>query len=99
MPLYDYRCQECEHLYEARHGMSEAAPPCPACGSSQVKKAIISSPTIAKGMLANAGDGRRASKEELQDKWREETPKLRKQLSDKLGEDVVKTVPSLNMDI
>lgn len=50
-------------------------------------------------MLTHAGDGHRASKEQLQDKWREETPRLRKQLAEKLGEDAVKSVPTLNMPI
>jgi hypothetical protein len=48
-------------------------------------------------MLALAGDSRRASKEQLRDKWAEETPKLRKKLVDKLGEDVVnRNAPTLN---
>jgi len=37
MPTYDYRCQQCNQSFSAFHGMREAAPPCPACGS-QVRK-------------------------------------------------------------
>jgi hypothetical protein len=47
-------------------------------------------------MVTPAGDGHRASKDQLQDKWTEETPKLRKKLVDKLGEDTVRrNAPSL----
>lgn len=96
MPLYDYRCPECGHLFEAHHAMSADAPPCPACGYPAPVKRITSVPAVAGGMATNAGDGRGASKEQLRSKWAEETPKLRQKLSDKLGEDVVrKNAPSL----
>ncbi len=48
-------------------------------------------------MLTLAGDSQSASKEQLEAKWAEETPKLRKKLVDKLGEDVVnRNAPTLN---
>lgn len=90
MPLYDYRCQQCQRQFEARHSFDDPAPPCPACGSSQVMRLILRAPTIAQGINAHPGDGRRATKEQLRSKWAEETPKLRKKLVDKLGEDVVR---------
>jgi putative FmdB family regulatory protein len=32
MPLYDYRCQDCGHTFESRHGMSEPVlTVCPVC--------------------------------------------------------------------
>lgn len=97
MPLYDYKCPECEHRFEAQHGMTESAPPCPECGYETPQRVITTAPKHAKGMNAHPGDGRTASKEQLQDKWREETPKLRKKLVDKLGEDYVnKNAPTLN---
>lgn len=96
MPIYDYRCSECDHLFEARHGMMESAPPCPVCQANDVKRVIKRTPAVAGGMSTHPGDGKRASKEELQSKWGEETPKLRKQLEDKLGADMVrKNAPSL----
>ncbi len=99
MPLYDYKCPTCEHRFSARHGFDDAEPACPACGAHSTIRIITSAPSVAKGMLAHAGDGYRASKEQLRAKWAEETPKLRKKLRDKLGEDAVKSVPTLNMDI
>lgn len=99
MPVYRYRCDECQHEFEELHAIDAAVPDCPECDAESVKRLIVSAPTIARGVLTHAGDGRRASKEELQAKWREETPKLRRKLSDKYGEDVVKHIPTLNMDI
>ncbi len=97
MPLYDYRCEACGEPFQARHGFDDDAPPCPACGDSNVKRIITTAPAIARGILTLAGDSRRASKEQLKDKWAEETPKLRKKLVDKLGEDVVnRNAPTLN---
>jgi len=40
-------------------------------------------------VLTPAGTSRRSSKEELRDKWREETPKLRQKLEKKLGRETV----------
>lgn len=98
MPMYRYRCQECGIEFEEMHHFEQTVSECPECESANVKRLITTAPTIAQGVLAHAGDGRRASKEELRRKWAEETPKLRKKLRDKLGEDVVKHIPTLNMD-
>lgn len=89
MPAYNYKCPSCEHRFEARHSMSEDAPPCPNCGHAAVQRVIVSAPSVAGGMNTHAGDGYRASKEQLQDKWSEETPKLRKKLESKLGRETV----------
>lgn len=97
MPLYDYRCAACGERFEARHGFDAPAPACPACQSSAVKRVIAQAPSVARGMAALAGDSRGASREQLADKWAEETPKLRRKLVDKLGEDVVsRNAPTLN---
>jgi putative FmdB family regulatory protein len=97
MPLYDYRCPNCDTTFEARHSISENAPACPSCGYVEVKRIITTTPRIAGGMMTNAGDGRSATKEQLRDKWAEETPKLREQLVSKLGEETVnRMAPSLN---
>ena len=96
MPLYDYKCAN-GHPFEARHGFNDPAPACPVCGATQVHRVITSAPSVMQGMNANAGSGSTATKEQIQAKWAEETPKLRKKLVDKLGEDVVnRNAPTLN---
>ena len=98
MPLYDYRCPACGEQFEARHSFTAHAPPCPTCGAVP-QRIITTVPAIQKGMMADAGSGGKASKEQLQSKWAEETPKLRDQLSKKLGEDTVRrNAPSLFND-
>ncbi|MBK8137622.1 MAG: zinc ribbon domain-containing protein [Chloroflexi bacterium] len=96
MPFYDYRCPECGHRFEAQHSMSADAPPCPACGAVNPTRLITGVPAVAGGLATNAGDTRGATKEQIREKWAEETPKLRKKLVDKLGEDYVsRNAPSL----
>jgi putative FmdB family regulatory protein len=96
MPLYDYRCKQCQHTFEARHGLNEPIPPCPSCGAVSPTRLIKTAPTIAQGMNANAGDSRGATKEQLRAKWAEETPKLRQKLESKLGRETVqRNAPSL----
>ncbi|MBZ0299815.1 MAG: hypothetical protein K8J31_08750, partial [Anaerolineae bacterium] len=71
--------------------------PCPNCQQSGVQRVILKAPRVAQGMNASVSDRGTATKEQLQDKWAEETPRLRKKLVDKLGEDVVnRNAPSLN---
>ncbi len=96
MPLYDYRCQN-GHQFEARHGFNDPAPACPECGEANVQRIITTAPAAHQGMAAGAGSSGAASKDQLRDKWAEETPKLREKLVSKLGEDTVnKYAPSLN---
>ncbi|MCC7448511.1 MAG: zinc ribbon domain-containing protein [Anaerolineae bacterium] len=87
MPLYDYECDTCGARFEAQHGINEPMPPCPN-GHHTVHRLITSAPRMLRGMAAPVSY--RASKEELRDKWAEETPRLRKKLTDKLGEDTVR---------
>ena len=97
MPLYDYRCETCGKPFQAKHGFNDTASACPNCQSADIHRIITSAPSIARGMATLAGDSKSASKEQLVDKWAEETPKLRKKLVDKLGEDVVnRNAPTLN---
>ena len=96
MPLYDYRCKSCGQQFEARHGFTDPAPPCPTCGQTDAQRLITRAPATMQGMVASAGSGGTASKEQLRDKWAEETPKLREKLVSKLGEDTVnKYAPTL----
>jgi putative FmdB family regulatory protein len=44
MPLYDYKCRQCEHIYETRHSMNfTGRVTCPECGSDDTRK-VISAP-------------------------------------------------------
>lgn len=96
MPLYSYKCPSCDHRFDARHSMSAAPPVCPACGHESVQRVITTAPAIAGGISTPAGDGHRASKEQLKSKWAEETPKLRQKLESKLGAETVRrNAPSL----
>ncbi len=96
MPLYDYKCAN-GHEFEARHGFNDLAPACPVCAEAQVQRVITRAPGIMQGMNANAGVGGTASKEQINAKWAEETPKLREKLVSKLGEEAVsKYAPTLN---
>jgi putative FmdB family regulatory protein len=41
MPIYEYRCEECEERYEEFLFTSDKpAPPCPKCGSEDVKRLL-----------------------------------------------------------
>ena len=43
MPIYEYRCEECDEPFEVfvRSSSSQKADPtCPKCGSQKVKKAV-----------------------------------------------------------
>ncbi|KAB1443686.1 FmdB family zinc ribbon protein [Pseudodesulfovibrio senegalensis] len=42
MPIFEYRCHKCEHVFEEIASF-ENKPPCPACGSSNTEKLL--SPT------------------------------------------------------
>lgn len=97
MPRYDYRCPNCGHTFEAVHGVSdEPVLICPKCNKAQAERIITSPPQHVHGIEAQAGSRGSASKEQLREKWVEETPKLRKKLVDMLGEDFVdKNAPSL----
>ncbi len=43
MPIYEYRCVSCSHAFEQMRKMSEAPPPCPACGAAVEKQISVSS--------------------------------------------------------
>ncbi len=95
MPLYDYRCHACDKVFEARHRFDDPSPACPNCGSVDVQRVILAVPLVTKGMSASLGAN--ATKDQLREKWAEETPKLREKLVSKLGEDTVnRNAPTLN---
>ncbi len=43
MPVYDYRCKECEHEFVIIESLEEhetSKPACPECGSTEVERVI-----------------------------------------------------------
>ncbi|MFQ5680223.1 MAG: FmdB family zinc ribbon protein [Gemmatimonadota bacterium] len=43
MAIYEYLCQECQHLFSvtetiSRHGKHRKPPPCPQCGGSETRR-------------------------------------------------------------
>ncbi len=40
MPVYEYRCKNCNYVFEVMHGIDEPSPNCPNCGSKKVTKII-----------------------------------------------------------
>lgn len=65
MPLYDYRCDQCQMLFEARVSLKEkeegVTPLCPTCGAksvTQVLKPVGLVKKVASGKMSNhAGCG------------------------------------------
>lgn len=48
MPLYEYRCRDCDEQSEILVKSLESKPKCPECGSSQLEKllSVIGAPVI-----------------------------------------------------
>ncbi len=42
MPIYEFKCSKCEHVFEVMGSYAEREQPhaCPKCGSNEVKQAI-----------------------------------------------------------
>ena len=49
MPIYEYRCPECGHQFEQMMRISDAPPPCPRCGTAEVRKLISQTSFVLKG--------------------------------------------------
>lgn len=49
MPIYEYRCPACEHVFEKLVKISAAPPACPECSHDPVDKLVSSSGFILKG--------------------------------------------------
>jgi putative FmdB family regulatory protein len=52
MPIYEYRCRDCETTFEALVRGSEVVT-CPHCGSSALRK-LLSSPFVASGRTSRS---------------------------------------------
>lgn len=60
MPLYEYRCTQCNHLFEAYHPVGAQPGLCPACGGP-VRRVFTSVGLIFKGPGFHATDYRTSS--------------------------------------
>ena len=49
MPIYEYRCQECEHEFEVLVRSSKSSSVCPACESEALEKKVSGGGFILKG--------------------------------------------------
>ena len=58
MPIYEYQCQECEHLFDALQKINEKPLlDCPSCGEDALKR-LISAPNFRlKGKVDDDDDG------------------------------------------
>ncbi len=66
MPIYEYKCPDCGHAFDAIQKMSDdPIKVCPSCGAGQVKKLISATSFVLKGSgwykdhygLKKGGDG------------------------------------------
>ncbi len=73
MPTYDYRCTDCDEVFETAHGVDETVDACPGCGG-KVRRLFHPVGIIFKGSgfyktdnrsaSGNGGDGRKPEKPE-----------------------------------
>ena len=50
MPIYEYRCDTCEHCFEMLQRVGADAPEaCPSCGAAHVRKLVSSTSFVLKG--------------------------------------------------
>ena len=45
MPIYEYKCRACEHIFEELLKVGQTPPPCPACDSNDLEQ-LLSLPAI-----------------------------------------------------
>ena len=61
MPLYDYQCRSCNHLFEVRQSFAEAgSASCPVCGSDS-QRVFHSVPILFKGSGFYSTDHRKGA--------------------------------------
>jgi putative FmdB family regulatory protein len=59
MPLYDYRCENCGHTFEATHAVGGTPGPCPVCGG-HARRIFSSVGVIFKGSGFYSTDNRKS---------------------------------------
>jgi putative FmdB family regulatory protein len=62
MPLYDFQCEQCEHVFEVERSMTETrTETCPKCGSKKTVKVFSSAGIQFKGSGFYVTDSKPAS--------------------------------------
>jgi putative FmdB family regulatory protein len=73
VPLYDYKCTNCEHLYEVREGFdAPSRQACPSCGAV-AKRVLHAPPIVFKGSGFYITDSRKGSQATLAENSRWDT--------------------------
>ena len=54
MPIYEYKCKRCSHLFEHFHiNSTDPVPPCPECGSEDAERVISTGSVRPDGIPAD----------------------------------------------
>ena len=67
MPVYEYRCTNCDHLFEVTHEVGGTPGPCPVCGGS-ARRVFTSVGLIFKGSGFHTTDYRKSPASDGADK-------------------------------
>ena len=81
MPLYDYKCSECQHEMKLFHGVNEGTGKCPKCCNDSLKKQFLRNGNVIH-MSSNDSAGSRIEKfiEESREVLREQMAEARKEI-------------------
>jgi len=82
MPLYEYRCTRCDHLFEVHHEVGGTPGPCPVCGGP-ARRVFTSVGLIFKGSGFHTTDYRKPSSSDGADKKGAETKSTEKKSPEK----------------
>tara|TARA_B110000438_G_scaffold24664_1_gene22978 strand:- start:851 stop:1165 length:315 start_codon:yes stop_codon:yes gene_type:complete len=102
MPIYEYQCRKCEHLFDALQKINaEPLVDCPSCGENTLKR-LISAPNFrlkGKGWyetdfkkenqknLADSKEDKSSKTEDKDTKKKSEQPEKKKAIKDKAPKD------------
>src|SRR2546422_11738392 len=82
MPLYEYRCTRCDHLFEVHHEVGGTPGPCPVCGGP-ARRGFSSGGVIFKGSGVYTTDHRKPSSPHGADKKGAKTKNTEKKRPEK----------------
>jgi putative FmdB family regulatory protein len=85
MPIYEYRCESCSHVFESWQKMSDPNPDkCPSCGAGKVEKLISATSFILQGSGWYATDygGKTAHKPTSEKAMKEDAKRSDKKTAD-----------------